>query len=1476
MSKRKRDVLPILIGCILAMTAGVSQAAEKGAVLSFVEAAQRTPGSAPVTAIGMRATRASDQLTLPTKIVLLVDTSASQIGEYRQAALDSLAGIFEDAREADRFLLAAVDVGCTPLAKDFLPSKGKDMQTALLALDARTPLGSTDIIAALDAAAVLFGQSTQPCAIIYIGDGPGLTAVDAADFQRVVDTLRSKHITFSGVGIGAQINWPCLAAIASATGGMLMTPGENVSAKDAGSRLGALAIAPVSWPDEVVFSSDAPDPRIRMLPGRLPPLRSDRDSIVLVEGRLSAAQLEMVLECGGTRSAAVVLEIPSATPRADNAFILELAANASDSNGVFLPLLGREGFELARGAIRDEAMALAELSRQAESAGSHASAVRLADASLRRDPDNVGASLVRSVALKSSDNLPAEADSLPERSDSDSQPNELAEINRLRKVRGQQIEQDIAVQLRDARQLMASDPGQSGSKLKELKRQAESESDLEVATRDRLVRQIEISLRESTVRSREKIERDLVNDRRAAIGRERMKLDTDLRRKDDKIKQLTEKYNTLVGEGVRVGYQQPTTRFHEAEREVGLAISEEAPGLPASPGVSMTARLVGQTAPAVARILDYDSENMRVRRDSQRGFMDALHLCDVAHIPFPDEPPIEYPNRERWKKITEMRQKYKSVDLANPSSAEKKIYEALDKKVENFEFTETPLRDVIAAVEDSQGIPVEIDSKAFEDAGLDLETPLTKSISGVSLRSALRLLLGDLDLTYIIKDEVLLITTKDKAAENIVVKVYPVADLVLPVNPSSGVNPFQSGGGMGGGGMGGGLGQQGGMGGGGMGGGQFQISDARARVARDKPASAPARVAAPAVAPPQASATATVMTNGEDIGLPRQILEADGLRAAISDYLEAPFKTSVKASVEAPAAGLKGSGSQPLDESNAARELAIRMDRLRVSAAELGKAGQFDRAADLLAAAITCGHAEPWMYEALALAMGAAGRSREDIDRVLLSSADSAVIPSDLLLLANYLARSGSAAQAIRLCKQTATLDPTQREAFALAMALAASSDDLGALQWACPGVLAHQWPASQQEVPLRAARLAKATIEQLKKAGQADAALAFKAAVDKSLVRDIDLQISWSGEADIDLVVEEPPGTVCSLSSPRSTSGGTLLGDAEATAISTGNSGAAAIDAGARVQRERYTASEAFPGTYRVLIRRAWGRVAADTITVQCTLHVGTDREQKMVRQMPLGADEVLLSIDVPAGRRRESLLDATIAQDIVAQQHISRAILAQQLNSLSDPNAARALSQSRAGGGRPVPGLPFFRGGAVGYQPQISTLPEGANYYARAVVSADRRYVRVTTTPLFSGVGQVTQFSSSGGSGAAGAVAGGGAAGGQGAGQGVGGGGQIGGQQGGQQGGQIGGQQGGQQGGGGGICWVAREVYGVQNPKWLLFRHWLRTAAPRWLYDTYAGHGEAFAAWIHDKPVVKVAVRFLMDQAIMDQALPQCPPSE
>jgi len=68
-----------------------------------------------------------------------------------------------------------------------------------------------------------------------------------------------------------------------------------------------------------------------------------------------------------------------------------------------------------------------------------------------------------------------------------------------------------------------------------------------------------------------------------------------------------------------------------------------------------------------------------------------------------------------------------------------------------------------------------------------------------------------------------------------------------------------------------------------------------------------------------------------------------------------------------------------------------------------------------------------------------------------------------------------------------------------------------------------------------------------------------------------------------------------------------------------------------------------------------------------------------------------------------------------------------------------------------------------------------------------------------------------------------------------------------------------------------VAREVYGVDDPRWLVFRAWLLTEAPGWLREAYAAHGEEFAAWIDDKPVAKAVVRALMDAAIAGYELPE-----
>jgi len=63
---------------------------------------------------------------------------------------------------------------------------------------------------------------------------------------------------------------------------------------------------------------------------------------------------------------------------------------------------------------------------------------------------------------------------------------------------------------------------------------------------------------------------------------------------------------------------------------------------------------------------------------------------------------------------------------------------------------------------------------------------------------------------------------------------------------------------------------------------------------------------------------------------------------------------------------------------------------------------------------------------------------------------------------------------------------------------------------------------------------------------------------------------------------------------------------------------------------------------------------------------------------------------------------------------------------------------------------------------------------------------------------------------------------------------------------------------------CWVAREVYGEENPKWMQFRSWLLEKAPRWLVDAYCKFGPAVAKFISNKPWIKAIIRKWMDGRI------------
>ena len=142
-------------------------------------------------------------------------------------------------------------------------------------------------------------------------------------------------------------------------------------------------------------------------------------------------------------------------------------------------------------------------------------------------------------------------------------------------------------------------------------------------------------------------------------------------------------------------------------------------------------------------------QSLAKEKPSAKQAIEAAGLLDRVNDPFADEKP----------------------------SAEKRIERALNEPT-TMEFVDAPLSDVVEHLAGLHKIEIQIDQRALDDVGLGTDTSVTRNVKGVSLRSALNLMLHDLQVTYTLRDEVLLITTPEEAANRLLTKVYDVADLV--------------------------------------------------------------------------------------------------------------------------------------------------------------------------------------------------------------------------------------------------------------------------------------------------------------------------------------------------------------------------------------------------------------------------------------------------------------------------------------------------------------------------------------------------------------------------------------------------------------------------------------------------------------------------------------------------------------------------
>lgn len=411
----------------------------------------------------------------------------------------------------------------------------------------------------------------------------------------------------------------------------------------------------------------------------------------------------------------------------------------------------------------------------------------------------------------------------------------------------------------------------------------------------------------------------------------------------------------------------------------------------------------------------------------------------------------------------------------------------------------------------------------------------------------------------------------------------------------------------------------------------------------------------------------------------------------------------------------------------------------------LHQAKKHDHAIAVIEAALVQGQSHPWMYTVLAQLMENVGRPKDEIERVLLSGVDfSAVNIPNLLYSASFLSRFGREDRALQLYRQASEIDPTRSEPYVLGLSLARKVKDADGVQWAASGILMRVWTKDYESLHRDAEQVAIEMEAWLRHEGRAAEADKLAAAIAEARQRDLIVELSWSGKGDLDIVVEEPPGTLCSFETPHTMAGGVLVHDG--------------YGPNQKETYEKYVCARGMAGDYRVRIRHVYGDVVGKRAILKVTRYQGTPHEMEETLVLQIGAEENVVRMTLHRGRLKEF---SPVPQNEQA--------LAPRPNPRTNWWQMFAAEMRNAGRGRAEGEASRVRTGnrpPVGYQPVITVIPDGVRNAAMAVISADRRYVRISLSPTFTALTDVFTFSFLGNGGATGQGGGAGAGGAGGAG--------------------------------------------------------------------------------------------------------------
>ena len=226
---------------------------------------------------------------------------------------------------------------------------------------------------------------------------------------------------------------------------------------------------------------------------------------------------------------------------------------------------------------------------------------------------------------------------------------------------------------------------------------------------------------------------------------------------DKEVSQLVETFNELMKE----------RRFEEA-RVVAKQVSA------LKPGDTVATQMFNLSQVAIHKQI-----GEQTRDEKEDTFLRQMQDIEDDAIYNPDNG-YAFPSPEQWVPMSQNRL-YTGNEDSRLSAAEQAIKKKLSMEVD-VRYRNRPLGEVLDELEAATGVPIYTDTRALSSVRVTTDTPVSLNLpQPLALRSALNLMLQDLELTYVIENDVLYITSVEAKRSKVYPRTYRVTDLVTPI-----------------------------------------------------------------------------------------------------------------------------------------------------------------------------------------------------------------------------------------------------------------------------------------------------------------------------------------------------------------------------------------------------------------------------------------------------------------------------------------------------------------------------------------------------------------------------------------------------------------------------------------------------------------------------------------------------------------------